>query len=230
MSIYDEHPVVYDKLYEDMKDYEWEAHQVLDVVPTDSDSLVNFGCGTGLHDQYFAEELAVVGVDASDAMLDVAEDKNPGAQYVKGDITSAMVGESFDVVVTLFGVLSYLDDVEDLERAVQNMARHLEEDGVLVLDYVEPRRNQFEEGPMQPYTYREDALSVARTGVTEIPAEDELVLRYHTVVATDSGVEAFSEVHSLRQFARRDYERAFCKAGLEGRLVGDDWPLWVAER
>jgi SAM-dependent methyltransferase len=230
MEIYEDYPEVYDKLYADMKDYRWEAGQVLNAVPVDDGRLVNFGCGTGLHDQYFVNEFDVVGVDVNSAMLDVARRKNHRARYVQGEITSVSLRGEFDVAVSLFGVLSYLDDNEELEEAIWNMSECLGDEGVLVIDYLEPRRKPIEEGPLQPHTYQEEGVSVARTGEAKVPSEEELVMRYQTVVADKSGVHHFEDVHHLQPFSRDDYESAFSNAGLSPELVGDEWPLWVASK
>lgn len=230
MEIYEDYPRVYDKLYEDMKDYRWEAGQVLNAVTVDDGRLVNFGCGTGLHDQYFVKEFDVVGVDVSDAMLDVAREKNPRARYVQGEITSVSLPGEFDVAVSLFGVLSYLDTNQAFEEAIGNMSDCLGDDGVLVIDYLEPRRKPIEEGPLQPHTYQEEGLSVARTGEAKVPSDEELLMRYKTVVADKSGVHHFEDVHHLRHFSRHEYKSAFSKAGLSSELVGDEWPLWVASK
>ena len=132
--------------------------------------------------------------------------------------------------MSLFGVLSYLDDNEELEEAIWNMSECLGDEGVLVIDYLEPRRKPIEEGPLQPHTYQEEGLSVARTGEAKVPSEEELVMRYQTVVADKSGVHHFEDVHHLQHFSRDGYESAFSKAGLSPELVGDEWPLWVASK
>jgi predicted TPR repeat methyltransferase len=230
MVIYREYPEVYDKLYDDMKDYQWEARRLKEVIPSHADTLVDFGCGTGLHDEYLVDEFDLVGVDVNDRMIDVAQGKGLGAQYVEGDLVSVSLGRRFDVAVSLFGVLSYLEDTECFEAAIQNMSDHLHDEGVLIIDFLEPRRKEIEEGPLRPHTYYEDGLSVARTGRAEVPAEDKLLMKYHTVVADETVVDVFQDVHELKHFTREEYESAFSKAGLDAELVGEEWPLWVASK
>jgi SAM-dependent methyltransferase len=230
MKLYQEHPDIYDKLYGSMKDYAGEVNRIKSELPSDASILIDFGCGTGLHDQYFAEDFDVVGVDRSAEMLGVAQEKNPGAYYVQDDIVSASLDRTFDAAVCLFGVVSYLDDAEELAEAIRVMAEHLAQNGVLVIDFVEPHRKEIAEGPLRIETYREEGLRVTRTGIARIPADDKLVMQYHTAIADDSSVTSFDDVHELKHFSAVEYRSAFRDADLDAELVGEDWPLWVAKK
>lgn len=228
MRIYQEYPEVYDKLYGSLKEYAWESERIKNVLPADATRLVNVGCGTGLHDEYFVDDYDVVGIDASESMLRVAREKNDEARYMQDDMSSFSLDEQFDVALCLFGVVSYLDTVSDLHVVIDNMASHLTENGMIVIDFVEPRRKEIEEGPLRIESYREEGVRVTRTGVAEVPSADQLVMEYHTVVAEGTEVARFKDRHCLKHFSEEEYRSAFDAAGLRAELVGDDWPFWMA--
>ena len=69
---------------------------------------------------------SVTGIDASDAMIDEAEKRGGGVNFVRGDVTAMpFEANSFDLVTTSL----VLEHVEALERALSEIARVLEPGG-----------------------------------------------------------------------------------------------------
>ncbi len=142
MSVFGAYSRYYNLLYRD-KDYVGEAAYVRDLIQQHhprARSLLDLGCGTGRHDLLLAEHgYSVTGVDLSDEMLEVARQQAQAARgalptFLPGDVRSVRLGKTFDVVVSLFHVMSYQTSNSDLLAAFSTARDHLEPGGLFVFD------------------------------------------------------------------------------------------------
>jgi SAM-dependent methyltransferase len=129
---------LYDCVYA-AKDYSTEVDNLVRVLRangiTDGARLLDYGCGTGRH----AIELAsrgyiVTGVDISPAMIAIARERCG----VKVDILSVVeLPESestFDAVVSMFDVFSYMTEIAPAISFLDNLRRHCKPEGVVIFD------------------------------------------------------------------------------------------------
>ena len=100
-------------------------------------TVLDAGCGTGR----VAIELAtrgidIMGVDLDDHMLAVARAKAPELPWLHGDLAASDLdlGRHFDVVVAAGNVMIFLTPGTEAV-AVNNLARHLEPEGLLVAGF-----------------------------------------------------------------------------------------------
>jgi len=135
----------YDVLYAD-KDYAGEVDYVVSLIAQQCPkalTVLDLGCGTGRHAVDLARRgYRVLGVDASDAMLELATRRSveleiPADQlaWSRGDVRSFRAGKEFDVVLALFHVASYQTTADDLSRFLATAATHLRPGGVFILDF-----------------------------------------------------------------------------------------------
>jgi len=130
----------YDLLYRD-KDYAAEAAYVDSLIRHQlphARTLLNMGCGTGRHDQEFARSgYQVTGIDLSAEMIAIANQRaanNSSLTFLQADIRNAALGKTFDVVVSLFHVMSYQVNNHDLAAAISTAANHLQPGGLFIFD------------------------------------------------------------------------------------------------
>lgn len=129
----------YDALYEE-KDYEAECDLVERVFAQYGEgefrSILDLGCGTGNHAIPLARRgYEVVGVDRSEAMLELAREKGDGGpSFVLGDIRDVRLGREFDAVLVLFAVLGYQHADGDVAAALATARDHLRPGGLLLFD------------------------------------------------------------------------------------------------
>ena len=140
MSVFGAYSRYYDLLYKD-KDYAGEAAYVRSLIQrhhAKAESLLDLGCGTGRHALLLAEAgYRVTGVDRSAEMLVAAKAQTCAGtppQFLQGDVRSAHLGQEFDVVVSLFHVMSYQATNEDLRAAFSTAKEHLKPGGVFIFD------------------------------------------------------------------------------------------------
>src|SRR5512140_925317 len=84
--------------------------------------IVDLACGTGNTTIPWAgaRGRAVIGVDASDAMLRVARRKSRRVLWVRQDLTSLALDVTADVATCHFDALNHILDSKDLQRVFTN--------------------------------------------------------------------------------------------------------------
>ncbi|MFA7083359.1 MAG: class I SAM-dependent methyltransferase [Arcobacteraceae bacterium] len=132
----------YDLLYSD-KDYAGEVNYVDDLIKThikEAKTLLDLGCGTGKHAELFCEKgYDVHGVDLSNEMLKIAQtrtlNKKNKLQFTHSNIQELNLNQQFDVVVSLFHVMSYQNSNEELIQAFEVAKKHLKQGGIFIFDF-----------------------------------------------------------------------------------------------
>jgi SAM-dependent methyltransferase len=197
VSEYD-HADLYDLFYE-WKDYAAESAVIRDTVEarnTSARTLLDVACGTG-----------------SEPMLAVARDRLGDVPLHRGDLVEFELGTTFDVVTCLFSSIAYALTVENLERAVATMARHLSPGGVLI---VEPWFAPDEFDPQ----HLGRMIAVERPGMQAVRMNGSRLdgtlssFDFHFLVGRPGTVEHRVETHTLGLFTRDGYRAAFERAGL----------------
>ena len=139
---------------------------IVDRLAPRASTLLDVGCGTGLHLSHLRGRFAVEGLDVSPQMLDVARARCPGVQFHEGSLVEFDLGRRFDVVTCLFGSIAYARDEAGLRRAALRLTEHLLPGGLTIVEpWVTPGR--FVSGRLVLDTANDPDLKVARLYVTE---------------------------------------------------------------
>jgi SAM-dependent methyltransferase len=123
--IYTDEAELYDIAFDwDLTD---EAAWLVERLGPDCRSVLEPGCGSGRMLQALAAHgLEVVGIDTSDAMLDLARAR--GAEAVRADMTNFDLGRRFHGAVSVVSTVGILGP-DGLASHLESMARHLEPAG-----------------------------------------------------------------------------------------------------
>jgi len=132
----------YDLLYSD-KDYGKEVEYIDNLIKENSNNIqtiLDMGCGTGKHAELLCDKgYSIHGIDLSEDMLKIAEtrrkDKEEKLSFSHSNIQELNLYKKFDVVVSLFHVMSYQNSNEELIKAFEVAKNHLEDDGVFIFDF-----------------------------------------------------------------------------------------------
>lgn len=132
----------YDLLYSD-KDYSGEVAYVDNLIKANAKNaktLLDMGCGTGKHAELFCYKgYIVLGIDVSEDMLKIAETrrsrKEDKLSFSHSNILELDLDKKFDVVVSLFHVMSYQNSNEELIKAFEVAKNHLNDGGVFIFDF-----------------------------------------------------------------------------------------------
>jgi SAM-dependent methyltransferase len=207
MTVFGAYSRYYDLLYKD-KDYAGEAAYVRSLIQRHhphAHSLLDLGCGTGRHALLLAEAgYAVTGVDRSPEML-LAAKAQPSVgvppQFLQGDVRSARLAQEFDVVVSLFHVMSYQVTNEDLRAAFLTAKTHLKADGVFIFDSWYGPTVLTERPSVRTRRLEDEHTLVTRTAQPSSYPNTNTVAVNYTMVVLDKQTgkeEELRETHTMR--------------------------------
>jgi SAM-dependent methyltransferase len=206
---------IYDAVYASIRDYPREAAELDGLIQKRrprARTLLDVACGTGAHLEHLTGYEAE-GLDLDPEMLAVARERLPNVRLHEGDMTDFDLGKRFDAVVCMFSSIGYVRTEEQLRSAITSMARHLEPDGVLVVEpWLAP--DDWRDRHVGAVFVDEPELKIARMNVAQREG-DVSIVDFEYLVATPDGIERFTEHHELGLFTVEQYLEAFRSAGLE---------------
>lgn len=132
----------YDLLYKD-KQYKTEAEYVNSLIiehNKNAKSILELGCGTGRYAELFSDlGYFVHGIDISTDMLKIAEKRRIGKEdrlsFSHSKIQELDLNKKFDVIISLFHVMSYQSSNEELIKAFKVSKKHLVNGGLFIFDF-----------------------------------------------------------------------------------------------
>ena len=134
-------------------------------------TILEIGCGTGrVAGALAADGFDVVGIDRSEAMLRIAEERRaslpPGVAerltFAQGDMTSFDLGRRFALIVAPSRVFQFALTTDAQRAALRTLKAHLRQDGRVVLDLFDPRLEFV--GPGATFPPRSGELVHPKTG------------------------------------------------------------------
>ena len=207
----------YDALYH-FKDYAAAAeqlHKLIQQTSPNATTLLDVACGTGQHLHYLRAYYQVEGLDLNEKLLEMARQRCPGILLHQANMVDFNLGRSFDIVTCLFSSIGYVKSVDYLEKAIANMARHLNPGGML---FVEPwfSPENYWVGKLTANFVDQPELKIAWMYVSKLEGRTS-VFDIHYLVGTPQGIDHFTEQHKMGLFAKAEYLAAFRKCGLKVR-------------
>lgn len=233
-SVFDRYGDIYDDIYS-RKDYASEAayvHRLIEIAGRPAGpslDLLELGSGTGGHARAFTQlGYQVTGIERSASMIARANQHGGGPKYLKQDIRNLKLDQEYSAVVSLFHVLSYITDTNDLLEVFKQVRACLKSDGVFVFD--------FWYGPavlsesLGTRLLRIDAPKRTICRINEpVFRSTENVVDIHFEIWSrqkDTGIaDVFSEVHPMRYFFLPELKHLLNEAGfktVESRLWLDE--------
>jgi len=130
----------YNLLYKD-KNYQEEYTYICDLIKKHSNNneknILDIGCGTGKHLSFFKKDgYTVSGVDISENMISEAR------KYLRqeNDLICCKASEfkfnkKFEIIISLFHVINYQTENDELEKIFKNVSKHLVDGGLFIFDF-----------------------------------------------------------------------------------------------
>lgn len=205
----------YDALY-GFKDYAKESAGIVSLLKNEhvaASSVLDVACGTAEHDRHLAQAYRVDGLDINEEFVRTAAAKNPGGEYFCADMMDFALGKSYDVVLCLFSSIGYARTIGNVVRALRCFRRHLNKDGIVVVEPWFTPDTWKPIGRVHLITAETPEGKICRMNISE--QEGALsVINFHYLVGTASGVEHFTERHELGLFSVDEMKDAFAEAHL----------------
>jgi SAM-dependent methyltransferase len=229
MTVFGNYSRYYNLLYQD-KDYQGEAGFVHDLIQQHApgaQTILDLGCGTGRHDILLAEKgYTMTGVDMSEEMIAVARQaadrigsEKPGPPtFYQGDIRSFRLDKKFDVVISLFHVMSYQTNNDDFASALQTARDHLKPGGVFFFDFWYGPAVLTDRPAVRVKKLEDDRIQVIRIAEPVMHANKNVVDVNYTVWIKDkanSQAEEIRESHPMRYWFMPEIEYLLHHAGFE---------------
>lgn len=228
MAVFAQYAKYYDLYYRD-KNYKEESDYVDHLIRRfhpKAKTIIDMGCGTGQHDFHLVDKgYSVTGVDFSDEMLALATKKmselgmtEKDLVFHLGDIRDFRLNKKFDVVISLFHVMSYQITNEDLYKAFATAAYHLKQGGLFIFDcWYGP--GVLSDSPVARVKRTENNnLSVTRIAEPFINLHENYVdVNYQILVADKKTLkmEEINERHRMRYFFTPELKMFFKMTDLE---------------
>lgn len=213
MTIFSNYAKYYNLLYKD-KDYTGEVeyvHNLIQEYRPGATSILDLGCGTGRHDFLLAGKgYSVTGVDMSEEMLAVANSQRSVSLdtsqlstliFHHGDIRTIRLNRTFDVIISLFHVMSYQTTNEDLAAAFATAKAHLRPGGIFIFDCWYGPAVLTDRPVVRIKRLENEDIAVTRIAEPVMHANENTVdVNYHMFVKdkTEGRIEEFTETHHMR--------------------------------
>jgi SAM-dependent methyltransferase len=229
MTYSGKHAEYYDLFYKE-KPYREEAEYVLGLIRARRakvSTILDLGCGTGLRCLELARRgLTVCGVDQSESMLAVARQHLAAAVDISpatlgfqvGDITTFRAASSYDAVISLFHVFSYLTTEEELKQAIECSFANLNPGGVFLFDYWHGPGVMKDPPAIRTKVAENANLKAKRTAAPQHLPSQHLVKLTVSLQVTDKDNGATydsEESYKLRYWFPIELEEALRNAGLK---------------
>jgi len=229
MSVFGNYARYYDLLYRD-KDYAGEAqfvHKLLQNYAPSTKSILELGCGTGVHAFLLAKEgYQVHAVDLSQQMLQQATDRlshlptelASRLEFSPGDIRTIQLNQQFDAVISLFHVISYQTSNEDLLAAFATVKSHLKPGGVFIFDCWYGPAVLSDRPVVRIKRLEDEEISAIRiANPVMYPNENLVDVNYQVLIKqkNTNTVEELQELHKMRYLFKPEINLLFLQSGFE---------------
>ncbi len=247
-EIFKRYAKYYDHIYID-KDYKKECDFLEYIFQNFSESrvktMLDLACGSGGHAIPLAERgYEVLGVDASEAMIEIARNKAENAgvdiKFEVMKMEELSLPEKFDVIICMFSGIDYIESYDALSEALKRIRTHLSEDGLLVFDFWNGFAVLTSFSPTRVKVAEHQGKKVIRVSRTELDAIKQIckVDFDCTVLEGNFVIDHFQEKHDVRFYFPEEIKNYLSEAGLRtmkicpfmdlhGRMDEKIWNLTV---
>ena len=189
-----------DKNYEDEAEY---VYQKLKIYQPDLSKILELGTGTGIHADLLQKKgLHVTGIDLSEDMAQQAREK--GIECYVSDCSDFSLKDKFDAAISLFHVIGYVTENENLIKTFHNVYNHLKPGGVFLFDlWYSPAVYN-----LKPETrikrMENDEVKIIRLAEPVVHSNKNIVdINYDLIIEEKSNGKftRFAETHPIRHFS-----------------------------
>jgi len=199
-----------DKLYNNEVEY---VHNLIQKLNPGSKTILDLGCGTGIHANLLAAKgYVVVGIDFSTEMIEIANSKRKTdyaenanrLNFFTDDIRTVELNQKFDVVLSLFHVFSYLNHNHDVKAGINTIDKHLKDfGGVAIFDFWYGPGVLTDLPVIREKHFESERIRIKRLATPQLKPDENVVdVNYSLEIEElDTNLLYFKkEIHSMRYF------------------------------
>ncbi len=207
-KIFDKFAIYYDQIYSD-KSYTKEVNFIVKNLrkygKKNIQNVLDIGCGTGSHSVLLAKKgFSITGIDKSKTALDIAKKKfelnNQKGKFLIKDFRNFQITPKFDACISLFCSMCYLQNLDDLEKALKSINQSLKKNGLFVFD-IWNGNAVISQGPsIKEKKIKNKDLEITRVATPKIDYVRQICnISYDcTVVKNKKIIDNFVETHPIR--------------------------------
>jgi len=206
MTNFQDYANYYNLLYQG-KNYQSEVNYVENLLKKHSVipilEILDFGCGTGLHDNLFAKKgYKITGIDLSEKMIEIAKNKNnKSSEFIVGDVRNINLNKKFDAVISLFHVASYQTTNQDFEDYIKTAYDHLKKGGLFIFDFwygpavlTDKPANRIKRLENKNYKLTRISESILHENINIVDVNFEIIIEEKLIAK----IEKICETHKMR--------------------------------
>lgn len=208
------------ELFNQEKNYEAEVNYLEGLIALyapGSRYVLELGAGTGQHASVLKTRgFDVVGIERSEEMAALAREN--GLDCIVGDISVTELEREFDVVVSLFHVISYLTDFQDLANTFRLTNRHLKNGGIFIFDTWFTDAVEAQKPERREKLVEYDGFSVKRIAEPLIHPHQKLVeiaYKFSFIGPDKMEIDSWEEAHPMRHFSISEIDILAKSSGFE---------------
>lgn len=247
MEVFKDYAYYYDLFYGD-KDYTYEAKIIKNLIDryrggTKVSKILNLGCGTGKHDFELCRlGYQTNGIDMSRKMVEIAnrmkQNSCDNPTFEVADIRVYEPQSKYDVVISLFHVMSYQNENKDVLKAFGTASKALNAGGLFIFDTWYGPGVLTDKPAVRVKQVEDNENTVIRYANPTMHVEKNIVDVCYDVIIIDkkdSIARKIKEVHSMRYFFTPEIMLMLDKAGFNliacldcNTLKKTDFNSWTA--
>jgi len=221
-NLYADLAMIYEAMYATFIDYELEYklyHSFLQKY--DKKSVLEIGCGTGNLSPYFGKDrYTYFGLDLSQEMLKIAQERNPDTAYMQGDMRSFYLPEPVESMIMTGRTISYLVSNEDVIATIKSVYDNLEKSGFFCFDFIDANKFIPEIGNGKIITHEADYNQVTylRKSIWETTLQTSWCFNWESIFYTKQGnelIEIGKDTSIIRTFTVNEIELFLLVNGFE---------------
>lgn len=141
-SFIGEMAVIFDTMYQNFIDYDEEYAFYNKLLQENKcTSLLEIGSGTGnLAKRFHDNNQNYLGLDISQNMIDIAQEKNKNSIFLLGDMRHFELETTVDAIIITERSTSYLVNNEDVIDTFESVYKNLHHEGIFIFDFIDANR------------------------------------------------------------------------------------------
>lgn len=181
-------------------------------------NILEFGSGTGNHARFFVKKnYQVYGIEKSKSMLAYSKKIN-SFNFQLGDIRYIKLKRKFDIILSLFHVLSYQVKNKDLNNFFKNARLHLNDKGILGFDFWYTPAVKFQKPSIKMLEIKKNNLRLFRLAEPVFNYSKKLTEVKYTVILKsikNNKINIIKENHLMRSFNLIELKKYFIRYGFK---------------
>jgi SAM-dependent methyltransferase len=222
MGVFRGYADFYDVYYAD-KNYAQEVDFVLELASrfgSKPKSLLDMGCGTGRHlAEFYKRGLRCDGFDRSPEMLAQAAKRlsGQGVNLSEGNLINFENRKRYELVISMFAVIGYLTDNNQLIGGLSTARKHLRTKGLFIFDGWFGPAVLAQQPEKRCHRYQNGQDIIIRKATPSLdPAKQTTTVHYEVTLSRNGHVvRQIEETHTMRFMFVQEMAMAMQAAGLE---------------